>query len=508
MKAKFAFLLPIVFLTLLFSSCEDKNELTQEQKDNEHVNNWIYENMDVFYYWRDKMPTSNSVDSKISPDKFFERLLFPYNKTTKEGDRFSWIQPSYVDLINSLSGVSSKEIGFEFIPTYLQEGKDDIGLIVAYLKKGTKAETSGLKRGDIITKVDGIQINKNNWFSVLYQNKSSYQLEGINFSGKITVEPTGNYAENPIYIDNIYTEGSKKIGYIVYNQFTPDNGDKSYSYDKQLANIFAKYETENVSDVILDLRYNGGGYVSCATNIASALVPNRNTKEIFFYKDYNSVFDALAKKELGNDYDRFINDYFRDNILNQKDDGSEVAVAPIPNYGNKINKLYILVSENTASASELIINGLIPFMKDKMYLIGEKTYGKNVGSITLYDEKDSRNKWGMQPIVSRSYNKLNQSDYAIGFTPGIEVAGKEISEFTGILEHGIKPLGDKEETLLAIAIADITGKLKSSVLKRLAAPDVKPIGSSLELKRSAYQMFIDDNKIQRLINIQSSKKQE
>ena len=506
MKAKLLFLLSAATLFMLFTACEDKDsDLEKQQANNEYVNKWIYDNMDFYYYWRDKMPSYASLDKKQSPKNFFEKLKFAYNTSTYDGDRFSWIQESYVDLLNSLSGVSSKEIGFEYLPYMRAETGSEVEFVVVYIKKGTKAESSGLKRGDIIWKVDGVDLTEYNWSAALYQNKSSYKLEGPNFNGVITVEPTGTYAENPIYLDRTYNIAGygTPVGYIVYNQFTMDNGDGSYTYDKQINSIFSRFESEGVKDVVLDLRYNGGGYVSCVVNIGSALVPNRNTSNVFFYKDYNSVFDAYAKEELGNDYDSFVNDYFKDNIEVTNSRGNVVISDRIPNFGDKINKLYILVGANSASASELIINGLIPYMGDKMVLIGATTYGKNVGSITRYKENDSRNKWGIQPIVSRSYNSNDESEYGGGFTPGVQVQGAIVNEFTGIMENGLKSLGDENETLLAYALSMITGGPKSATLKSATTlSPARQIGSSFGLKPGAYDMVINDNKTRKLIDSQ------
>ncbi|MDR0823676.1 MAG: hypothetical protein LBN74_01175, partial [Prevotella sp.] len=382
------------------------------------------------------------------------------------------------------------------MPYLLENNKSDVVFIVTYVKKGTKAESSNLKRGDVINKVNGVSLNTSNYSGALYANKSDYKLEGLNFSGVITVEPTAKYNENPIYIEKVITEGTTKIGYIVYNQFVMDNDDGTYVYDKQLADIFTKYNNENISYLVLDLRYNGGGYTSCATNIASALVPNRDTKKIFYYSQFNSVVDAYAKKEFSaKEYDTFINNYFKDNIEKTDSKGNVTILGAIPNYGNKLNKLYILAGKYTASASELVINGLLPFMKDKIVLIGETTYGKNVGSFTITDEDNKNNKWGMQPIVFKSFNQLNQSDYANGFTPGIQVQGTVVNEFSGILTNGLKALGDKDETLLAYAIADATGKPKSASLK---SSSITIFGKSLKSEKN-YRMIEKNSTLQRLI---------
>lgn len=498
MKAKSIFLLAIVFFTPFFIACDDDDNGRQATEiKNSTVNEWIYEDMNLYYYWRDKMPAKKFVDFTVNPYDFFDNLLYPFNSTTYDGDRFSWIQSSYVDLMNALSGVSSNEIGFDYIPKLLTQEGSNVIFIVTYIKKGTKAESSGLKRGDVINKVDGIALNTKNWSELLYKNKSSYKLEGLNFSGSITIEPTAKYNENPIYLEKVFTEGSKKIGYVVYNQFIMDNGDDSYIYDKQLADIFTKYNAENVTYLVLDLRYNLGGYTSCATNLASALIPNRDTQKKFNYKEFNNVLNDYVKKEFSDqEYDLFINEYFEDNIKKTDDKGKVTNMGSIPNYGNKITKLYVLVGENTASSSELVINGLRPFMKDKIFLIGETTSGKNVGSFTLTDENNKNNKWGMQPIVFKSFNEDKQSDYAAGFTPGDQIQGTKIYEFSNILADGLKPLGDKDEPLLAYAISDATGKSKSTFTKRLQTP---PSLGKLLRPESDYRMVQKNFLIKKLM---------
>ncbi len=115
------------------------------------------------------------------------------------------------------------------------------------------------------------------------------------------------------------------------------------------------------------------------------------------------------------------------------------------NVGNQLTHFIILTSSGTASASELIINGLRPYMG--VYLIGDTTEGKNLGSISFYEENDPLNKWGMQPIVSQAFNSLNQSDYTDGFAPD--------EKYVETLHVGV--LGDVHEPMLAKALTRILG---------------------------------------------------
>ena len=117
-------------------------------------------------------------------------------------------------------------------------------------------------------------------------------------------------------------------------------------------------------------------------------------------------------------------------------------------------KVYILTSKRTASASELIINGLKPYLT--VIQIGDKTVGKNLASITLKD-KTQGSKWAMQPIVLRSENAAGFGHYETGLVPNFEI--KEDVRNLGTL-------GDENEPLLAKALELITGMPQQSASLR------------------------------------------
>jgi C-terminal processing protease CtpA/Prc len=243
------------------------------------------------------------------------------------------------------------------------------------------------------------------------------------------------FAENPIYLDTIYTVANNKIGYLVYNFFARDNGDKSNNYDKELISKLSNFKSKGVNEMVLDLRYNSGGAVSSAIALASALVKNRSTKNVLTTSQYNSILHNALIKEEGANYNK---DYFIDKII-----GTTVAIPEM-----NLPRLYVLTSGWTASASEFIINGLKPYMD--VILIGETTYGKNVGSITIYEDDDPKNKWGMQPIVVKFANSLGFSDFTAGFTPDYE-----IDEFENLYLYSF---GDTNDPLLGKALSLITGQ--------------------------------------------------
>jgi carboxyl-terminal processing protease len=414
--------------------------------DYKYVNGWIYDNMSVYYLWNDKL--SKSPNYSLNPEDFFESILYKYNKTSNpDGDRFSWIQEDYTELLGNLSGVASHEIGFEYILVGTDATLKQYYALVLYAMHGTDAELKGINRGRFITKINGQNITADNYKN-LFGGTGTKKLSMADFvynetekryilqsSGDVTINMHNYFAENPIYLDTIYTVANNKIGYLVYNFFARDNGDKSNNYDKELISKLSNFKSKGVNDMVLDLRYNSGGAVSSAIALASALVKNRSTKNVLTTSQYNSILHNALIKEEGANYNK---DYFIDKII-----GTTVAIPEM-----NLPRLYVLTSGWTASASEFIINGLKPYMD--VILIGETTYGKNVGSITIYEDDDPKNKWGMQPIVVKFANSLGFSDFTAGFTPDYE-----IDEFENLYLYSF---GDTNDPLLGKALSLITGQ--------------------------------------------------
>ncbi|MGC3979503.1 MAG: S41 family peptidase [Paludibacteraceae bacterium] len=470
MKKIIGFAICFTALLYSFSSCKSNDPVDT----NKYVNNWIYENMVNYYLWNDKIPLTP--DYTLTPDKFFASLLYKYNKDTNpHGDRFSWIQENYVDLLNSLSGVSTDEIGFEYVFVRVKN-TNTYYLLVLYPKPGTDAYSKGIKRGDFIMKINGTDITKNN-YSVLLSGTGAKTLsvakltpnaEGkydLSLIGDVNVQMKSNYAENPIYLDSIYTVNNKKVGYLVYNFFANDNGDDSRSYDKQLMEVLQKIKSQGATEFILDLRYNRGGTLSSAVALASALVKNRSTSNLLDSLRFNPLVHSELKKRSGADFNK---DHFIDKVVNNNQ--QTVAAVPTSNYST----LYILVTGSTASASELVINGLKPYM-DKITLIGDTTVGKNVGSISLYEKNDSRNKWGMQPIVFQYYNSQGKSDFTAGFVPDYPV-----DEFESLY---LVNFGKTEEPLLNKALSLINGGSSGVHPRKVYISEKSYLKQKIELKK-------------------------
>lgn len=441
----------LVILSGLLWSCKDdeidpvdpESELSLE----EEINNWIFETMDIYYYWRLNMGTPIAATS--DPSDYFESLL--YTPT----DRFSVIYPDYQELTNSLQGISL-DPGYEF-RLYRIPDSDNVYAEVLYVKENSPASSTGLKRGDAIVAINGTQITITNYRELLGQAETTHTISPRRYNEEaeayvtisdISITPV-QFSEDPNFLDTVYTVGSDKIGYVVYNFFAPGISSNPEKYDKEMDAVFAKMKAENINNLVLDLRYNGGGYVTSSINLASLIGPGVTSSDIFSKTKYNAF---LMENVEGLSSDKR-------NFLNKAE-----------NLGNTLsgNRLYVLTSSGTASASELIINGLRPYMD--VFLIGDVTYGKNVGSIAIEDEENPDNAYGLLPIISQSFNSLDESDYSKGFVPNIIAI-----ENTEIL----KPLGDVNELLLRTAIQEITGSPSTGRVKKL---ERESFANSLETK--------------------------
>lgn len=446
---KIASSLLLLSLATFSFSCQENEGPAVDPSSNAAVNSWILNVMDEVYLWLDDLGTPIAESS--DPEDYFEALLF------RPTDRFSVIYPDYQELINSLNGVTL-EAGYEFVLYRESSSSDNTNVVaeVSYIKKNSPASNVDLKRGDIINKINGTQLTLDNYSQLLAEIDGMHTLSYQRYdeaSQTYTVKPdvtltAVQLAENPNFLDTIYTINNQKIGYVVYHFFAPGPGEIKV-YDNEMDAIFGQFKAEGIDHLIVDFRYNGGGFVSSAVNLASLIAPGVSTNSIFSKTKYNE-FLMREVEQLRNVQTPF--------------------QAKAQNLGNTLegNRVYILTSSRTASASELIINGLKPYMD--VFLIGDQTTGKNVGSIAFEDEENELNEYGILPIVSQSFNSLDQSDYTNGFAPNISV--KESIE-------PLRPLGDINELMLRTAISQITGIPSGARFLQLNRTDV---GSSLEKK--------------------------
>jgi C-terminal processing protease CtpA/Prc len=418
-------LLIALSFTILIASCKkDMTTITDNSGGvaNTDVNTWIYQTMNYYYLWSSNMPKITSTNLNDRPMNYFYTILNDYGNT----DRFSWIDSSATNLTNQLNGINTV-LGIKYSIFYVDNAQVNLAFVIAYVLKGSPAEKAGLKRGDIILKVDDQNITMGNYGSIL-QNQTLKLGMGTYAAGVFSTNGIANtitkieMQTNPILKDTVIKWGGRKVGYMAYIQFLS-------SYDDSLRAVFGRFKNTGIDELVIDLRYNGGGYVTSSDLLTDLIV-----------KDLAGKVDKLMNKKVYNDtYTAELNKSYGASAFNTnfKMEANNIST---------LNRVFILTSNGTASASELVINNLKPFMD--VILVGEHTYGKNVGSFTL---TDSKNRWsyGLQPITFKIANSLNESNYGTkdGFLPNVNVVDNVLP---------FKQLGDPYETVLYKALFQIS----------------------------------------------------
>jgi carboxyl-terminal processing protease len=257
--------------------------------------------------------------------------------------------------------------------------------------------------------------------------------ELANNGKEVTLTKEEALSENPVFISTSFEINGENIGYLMYNQFTNE-------YDDELYAAIEGLKSAGITNLVMDLRYNPGGSVN-TTRLLASMIYGTNSGDLFLRKRYNEKLQPKFSKDR-------LEVYFTDKVGNQT----------INSLG--LSKLYVLTSASSASASELLINSLEPYMD--VIQIGDVTRGKNEFSTTLVDDRENsylytpsrvnkinpKVQWAIQPLLGRNENAEGFSDFTEGLVPDVQL--KEDLENLGIL-------GDQNEPLLARAIQEIIG---------------------------------------------------
>lgn len=283
-----------------------------------------------------------------------------------------------------------------FFSSYMPD-RTTIGLSIGYVYLESPAAKAGLRRGDVIVSIDGVTLNKNNYqqymstlfyagggetFKIGYRRKIFDEKQGgYDLVDGATTLTTGSYKNSPI-LNSMFIKDKKEnkfnIGYLVYLSF-------DLNFEEDLKYVIQQFKAEGITDLILDLRFNNGGSVELARYLAASIAGTSHRSDVFMKMQRNSGAD---------EYIRF-------------GDGDDL----------NLNSVRIICSEETASASELIINGLrgIDF---PVKLFGSRTEGKNVG-MEVQEYKYGNKYYEFAPITFRSFNAKDWGDYASGMDPDV-----------------------------------------------------------------------------------------
>lgn len=447
-----------IAIAAFLASCKDKDVTpttsTTDTTSYSAVNSWVYSTMNDAYFWYKNMPVETTLDETINPKDFFEKLI--YNRTTV--DRFSTITDDVDALTDEFNGVG-KIFGISYTLSYTDDTKTNLGAFLSYVVKGSPAETAGLKRGDIIMKINGTQLTAANYVSLFSSNDTETFTLGKVVGTTISADDTktisvtkATISEDPVLFSTVISKPAynKTIGYLVYTQFVPGTTASASVYDNELRQVFANFKSKGVNELVLDLRFNPGGYISSAEVLASLIGTNASSSKIFYKEQWNDKYITYWQSKNGANALNY-------NFLNEAN-----------NIGSNLSRVFVLTSNGTASASELVINGLKPYMS--VVTIGEHTYGKNLFGSIISDDQN-RWKWGLYVMLGQTANANDQSDYGTvnGMTPTYIVEDTTVP---------YQPFGNENETLLRKAL-DVIG---------IPAPTTTRIASTTKV-----QSFINEN---------------
>lgn len=412
----------LLVMPLYFGGCAvDRWEAYAGQT---RTDRWIDDTMRVWYYWKQDIPHTNDLNYFSPPFEFFASVLS--EQDGKDGQPFSTIDSLDAP---ATRGVPSTDYGygFQYTTNHVEDNDTALYARLLYVSPDSPAGEAGLERGDWILEMDGEPITENNYsrlnggegitLTVGYYDAAQDTI--LAYAEPQTLAPARTFYDNPVHYRNVYVSGSKRVGYLVYNHFTGGLTESSTEYDDDLREAFSYFATEQVNEFVLDLRYNNGGQLSCASLLCAMLAPSSALGQTLAYLEFN---ESIGEQEM----------VFDESLIQG---GASL----------NLSRLYVLTSTETASASEMLINCLKPYME--VVLVGGTTVGKNVASRAFVNEELMLE---MRPIVCKLYNADRESEYAEGFTADVSV--DENGDMARFL-----PFGNPDELMLYTALNLING---------------------------------------------------
>lgn len=410
---------------------------------------WVASYMDQAYLWYREIPSvnadaatySNGNDVFGSLERYFNALLTPARTPSgKQKDEFSFIYPTKAWNELSQSGTS---LGYG-IEWYFSSQTPPRGITVAYVEPNSPAAQAGVTRGDLLVSIDGVSADDTSASGIDRLNGALFPSDNaghsfvFNRNGSQQNEylAPATVTKAPVLVTDTLDVNGRKVGYMVFN-------DHIASAEQPLIDAVTQFSADGIEALVLDLRYNGGGYLFLASELSYMIAGAAQTDgKIFEQLQYNDkrIADTAASATPF---------YNTSCVLNSNFDCTNTNPLPTLN----LTRLYVLISQSTCSASEAIVNGLRGIDVD-VVLLGSTTCGKPFG----FTAKDN---CGISyfPIEFQGVNNKGFGDYADGFSATCPVA----DDFS-------RALGDTQEGMLAAALYHIdngscpsTAQSKSSV---------------------------------------------
>jgi carboxyl-terminal processing protease len=390
----------VILLIVLSIACQKENNNDSTAKALTHADSvanalravdTLYAIMNTFYLWRDSMPAVDK-SKYTNPTDLLDAMIYA------KRDKWSYIM-SYNEYVSYFQ--EGQFVGYGV----LFGAQSDTDIRIAFLYNESPLYLAGVRRGWRVLNINGTTLNSSsNITSLLSSTSNSFEFEKPDGT---TV--TASYSKTTLTVNTVLYRDTANIngtivGHLVFESFIETS-------KAELDEAFAYFKNAGATELVLDLRYNGGGEVSIAQYLASLMNSSVTSGKVFLNFAYNKY---VAK----------YNDTTFDFLS--------------PSNSLSLNRIFFITSRSTASASEAVINGLRPFFPNNIFLIGDTTDGKPVGmNVFAYTKMD----YAFVPIT---FQLTNSEGYG-GYFAGIPVDKVSSDDFT-------HDFGDKEEACFKQAL--------------------------------------------------------
>ena len=473
----------LLALSMLGSGCrkqvpDEYGQLDDETKlQRKYVNTFAWNVMDTYYLWRDEIASAmEKWKNWEEPVRKVADIRYK-DAAGKDIDRWTLLTDDYASLIGGVSG-HTRTIGMDFNLYFADKAKTRICAVVTYTYDLGPAHRAGLGRGDIILTVDGREMTPDNYKEIVRDRLlggGTVKL-GLSDGRSFTVTAVDMY-EDPIQTIRILERpGGKKVGYLHYTSFTLDSCE-------DLTVVFRQFKEAGIDDLVLDLRYNGGGYLIAEEVLASMLAPV-------------SVVDAgrvLSQEIYGSgmpEEGRSGPTLFKTGFMFRKDGALQVVSTAGAN--PDLPRLYVLVTGSSASASESLICCLSPYMN--VVVLGEQTSGKYCAGYLMSapDWYDAVKKSMGEEEYTKALPYVDNWGIYVMYSRYADCNGVTLSMPNGIAPHypveddplDGHALGDSRETMLSAALSLIDGRTRSVEPISGSGPRLTPVPAGFHPRTS------------------------
>ncbi len=422
----------IAFEILLIFSCKNENLLngdtvfntngTPKRKVVGDIRDSVYYYSQTLYLWYKNLPNSTTFNplKYANADEVIAGVRTYSEKGLDGNNRDRWSFVMNKSDWNAIASGNSKNHGLYFRFT------GDGSLYVRQVFSKSAAGLEGIQRGWKVININGITpVNNDSFISqfstALGLNSVQFLFEKPDGTQKQVTLQAIDYQTNTLQEPKVFESGDKKIGYFCLTDFLGDNTSSN------LNQVFTDFKAKSVNNLIVDLRYNGGGYVSLAQELANLIAPSSTAGKVMFTYEYNYKFANYSQ-----------------------------TTKFAPSNKLEINKIVFITTKNSASASELLINSLKPHMDVK--IVGSASHGKPVGFPVIPVMT-----YVVAPVAFKTVNSLGAGDYYDGFKPDFPEADDLTKNFGDPTEKCLKTALDYIKTGIVTTNSNKNGRINAEI---------------------------------------------